>query len=974
MEPNENSVKQLANALEVMAYGDAPSRKEASQWLANAADQPGIAALYVRLLATEKLPEHTLRAAVVQFYSLIKNSWNPEEEAPHPELVEKDKEAVRASILEMFLSCGDDRMSRCLCDAIGVIARDDYVYKWPELLPKLRGVLCAEDKVVRRKALRVLHQVCKLYRGQSIGNEVVMRMLKVLENVADRVREMFAACASRLERVGDDEAALEEELGELKLLLEVFYSLNGVDLPKEFSEYMDFWMGEHHRYISMDCQYERLVLRDDGQSPGVLTRVKRAAVRNMSMYLRKYEDDFEEYIQAFAQDAWKLLEWVEGRGGKKKEWADSLVMASIEYLTRASQSSKHAMFADMSTLRGLCVGVVVPNVSMSAELYENFEGDPLHYIEMDMKGADTLTRRHAAMDLVLGLRKHYESQVTEIALSLIQDMLKEYEQNPEKSWISKDSAIYLITAISAISRNYIKGVLTINPLVPLNPFFHQYILPELQQDRCLATPVVKADCLRFVVVFWRHLSIDWRDSMIPLILNCLKSQHVPVVSYASIILDAIATSRDPQSRMHCVPIDAVLPHLESIFGNLFAVGQGSAKPALTENTYVGSAIAHLISYSKSHVVPYAVQCLTHLTNKLSRIYRNPIYPDYIHYLFEAISSIIKTLVVTGNASVFQSAETHLLPAFLVILGEDIMDLTPYVFQIVAQLMEAKRNSPDALLTQYGNYFPQFTSPTFWERVGNIPALTRLLVDYIHFVPAFVAEPTRLSAVLGIFNRLQKRRGFQQYSFQLVQAIFVYMDQASWNYHALKIYHLLLDNLGNNHHRISYVHPFISFVSCLFYAKGASFVLEPLELVRKDSSQLVINLFVESLPTMPYRYYHDVAIGTVAFLSDPISVSHYEPSWLPLLCSVISMLTACKLAKLEDEKLGFQEAWTGEFSKLSSSDSPIHCPIPPELDECVYISNQLKQLASSNQLLASKIQSIYSTDLSAGLQEIMTNRA
>jgi exportin-2 (importin alpha re-exporter) len=51
---------------------------------------------------------------------------------------------------------------------------------------------------------------------------------------------------------------------------------------------------------------------------------------------------------------------------------------------------------------------------------------------------------------------------------------------------------------------------------------------------------------------------------------------------------------------------------------------------------------------------------------------------------------------------------------------------PYVFQIFAQLIEL-RSAP--LPGTYMAIFRPLLAPLFWERPGNIPALTRLLQAY-----------------------------------------------------------------------------------------------------------------------------------------------------------------------------------------------------------------------------------------------------
>ncbi len=56
----------------------------------------------------------------------------------------------------------------------------------------------------------------------------------------------------------------------------------------------------------------------------------------------------------------------------------------------------------------------------------------------------------------------------------------------------------------------------------------------------------------------------------------------------------------------------------------------------------------------------------------------------------------------------------------------VQEFHPYVFQIFAQLIELR---PAPLPETYMAIFRPLLAPVFWERPGNIPALTRLLQAY-----------------------------------------------------------------------------------------------------------------------------------------------------------------------------------------------------------------------------------------------------
>lgn len=68
----------------------------------------------------------------------------------------------------------------------------------------------------------------------------------------------------------------------------------------------------------------------------------------------------------------------------------------------------------------------------------------------------------------------------------------------------------------------------------------------------------------------------------------------------------------------------------------------------------------------------------------------------------------------------------LLPPFQFVLQSDVAEFTPYVFQILAQLLESRASLSPA----YESLFPPLLMPSNWERPANIPALVRLICAYM----------------------------------------------------------------------------------------------------------------------------------------------------------------------------------------------------------------------------------------------------
>jgi exportin-2 (importin alpha re-exporter) len=57
------------------------------------------------------------------------------------------------------------------------------------------------------------------------------------------------------------------------------------------------------------------------------------------------------------------------------------------------------------------------------------------------------TRRRAACDLVKGLSRYFEPQITSIFGKYIESMLEKFYSNQAQNWKSKDAAIYLVSML-----------------------------------------------------------------------------------------------------------------------------------------------------------------------------------------------------------------------------------------------------------------------------------------------------------------------------------------------------------------------------------------------------------------------------------------------------------------------------------------------------------------------------------------------
>ena len=90
---------------------------------------------------------------------------------------------------------------------------------------------------------------------------------------------------------------------------------------------------------------------------------------------------------------------------------DNLAMAAIRFLTTVARGVHHGLFRSEGVLREVCERIVLPNLRMTEELQEVFEGNFVEYIRRDTEGSDFDTRRRAATELVKHLTERFPQEV-----------------------------------------------------------------------------------------------------------------------------------------------------------------------------------------------------------------------------------------------------------------------------------------------------------------------------------------------------------------------------------------------------------------------------------------------------------------------------------------------------------------------------------------------------------------------------------
>jgi exportin-2 (importin alpha re-exporter) len=171
---------------------------------------------------------------------------------------------------------------------------------------------------------------------------------------------------------------------------------------------------------------------------------------------------------------------------------------------------------------------------------------------------------------------------------------------------------------------------------------------------------------------------------------------------------------------------------------------------------------------REDIIPFADLVLTQTGHVLQVISSNPSNPKFNHFVFETLAVLIR-FIPGKDPRHLAKFEEMLTPQFLSILQNEIAEFTPYVLQLISQLMDLHPSTE--IPAQYLTILPPLLQPGPWENHGNIPALVGLMESYVSKGASYIASHNHVAPFLGICQKLISSRLNDHYGFQLLGVMF-----------------------------------------------------------------------------------------------------------------------------------------------------------------------------------------------------------
>lgn len=190
-----------------------------------------------------------------------------------------------------------------------------------------------------------------------------------------------------------------------------------------------------------------------------------------------------------------------------------------------------------------------------------------------------------------------------------------------------------------------------------------------------------------------------------------------------------------------------------------------------------------------HSVPTIIAKLGLVINEISR---NPSNPKFNHFVFESLAALVQ-FSCTNPAYVCEF-EKLMIDPFTRVLSIGVAEFMPYVFQILAQLLNANQGGDHGIPTFYKDMLTPILQPVLWESNGNVPALVGLLNAYLSKDYRRIVEQGQLPSFFGISQKLIASRNLDNYGIDVLLSVFTHVDKNSLESYVKNVVVMLLTRL------------------------------------------------------------------------------------------------------------------------------------------------------------------------------------
>ncbi|KAK7436636.1 importin-alpha export receptor [Stygiomarasmius scandens] len=938
------------------------TRKQAENSLSAYSSQQGFLSHLLRLVIDQNQDRPVRQAGSIYLKNIAKLRWEDDEQP----IAEPDKVSLRSELVPAMLALSrpEDKAIRAqVAESVSLVAELDFPTKWPDLIDQLVQSLSPTDYNVNTGVLQTAHTIFRQWRAHVRSDELFTEINLVFSKFMTPFLQLFRQTARVcLEKVNIN-SVQEYTLAatSMALLIEIYHDFTCQDIPPAIEDsHMEFFASPNGWFpLLMSWNPPELKTDPDEPTPSLPSAIKTAILEIVELFIKLYPEQLllSNAVETFTTGVWSLI----GSNQLPGIADDQLVSQSLRFISTAIRSGLYkALFGSASTISSLVEGVVVPNVALREHDVEQFEDDPLEFIRLDLAvstvGTDAATRRQAAADVLQALvSSGHEADTTSIVGQWINKGLTEYASNKQENWKSKDSAIYLLTALAARGGTTSQGVTSTNALVDVVKFFGENVFEDLQAQPGSVHPILQVDAIRFLVTFRNQLTKSQLFSVLPLLAGHLRSENYVTYTYAAITIDRVLAIKQNNQLLFSQAdvresaadlLNALLSKLES----------ANTPQKLAENDHLMKCIMRVIATARQTLTPIYQGVLQRLVAILATISQNPSNPKFDQYIFESLSILMRFVAGTSKETM-PTFEQVLFPQFTNIIQNDIDQYIPYVFQILAQMLELQPSSviPD----QYRSLLPFLLTPTVWQQKGSVPGLVKLLKAYLARDAKQMVAQGQIAAVLGVCQqRLIPSKQNDVWGIELLMGVVGSLDVDTLNQYFKTVILTMLTRLQTSK-TDNFVFLFTKFLLFVMAVNvnglGPDYVIGTIEGVQPGLWTQILNNFVlPQIPKTPPKDRKLAAVGITRLLfQSRMSIQPPQvQSWPTLMASLIKLFSEpqylSQKSPSDEQDVGITEidyeeqtaGYQAAYSRLAGSSSAEKDPVEYVPDPQAYLGQEM----------------------------------
>lgn len=274
------------------------------------------------------------------------------------------------------------------------------------------------------------------------------------------------------------------------------------------------------------------------------------------------------------------------------------------------------------------------------------------------------------------------------------------------------------------------------------------------------------------------------------------------MSYASIFIEKVLGMKESSGtyKFGVSGVEQLFPICESLTVKILSI----LKPENTlsicvvnENEFLMKLLLRIIFCLRENIIPLANLFFQDLFIILQEIAKNPKTPKFNHFLFESLGALISFAYSSRSLQDQAAIELMALPIYQYILQSDVVEFIPYVFILVASMMENSKQSGD-ISPNFLFLFEPLLTPALWTNLANIPSLSRLLESFIFKAPQLIlTRKNYLESILGIFQTLLLSKSYDQFGFEILRVAMQKLPAASFEPYLQQIFLKILQRAQNN---------------------------------------------------------------------------------------------------------------------------------------------------------------------------------